>query len=315
MQILHVGTGDFIPQISSYHQYLFASLWSGQLLNSQTATGNSVVSSAGAQHNADAGCLCVKKTWLSRPCVSFAHFSKPVISGPSDCIIRKPSFYETVLKSQYWTTLDWRKPLRPHRSASDIGTLTAQWQVLQVGPSKNHFVPRNNGTIIRSLRQGTTRVSPICWVMAQHFPGDLKKRKRQNWLRRVVQYLGSPHMTENWTFGMTAKTTSNYKNWVRKKKRLSSGAALLSGRRAQQTIGPGSVFSGGRGLTWEAVITGRVRVAACRLHVRLSLCGQHALWGATPDWGPALWRPCHPSLPSSPPTSASIYAPGVAHLR
>lgn len=84
---------------------------------------------------------------------------------------------------------------------------------------------------------------------------------------------------------------------------------------------PGTVLAGGRRLTWEAVITGRVRVAACRLHVRLSLCGQHAHWGATPDWEPALWPHHHPSEPPSPlspHTSASIFAPGlagVAHLR
>lgn len=67
----------------------------------------------------------------------------------------------------------------------------------------------------------------------------------------------------------------------------------------QQTVSAGRGSAGGRRLTWEAVITGWVRVAACRLHVRLSLCGQHTLWRATPDWVPALWPHRHPSLPSS----------------
>lgn len=155
--------------------------------------------------------------------------------------------------------------------------------------------------------------------MAQHFAGGSKKRrrkkrKRQNWLQRVVQYLNSPHMTPR--IGHVEWLQRICNNILNKKQIIKKWIIVPSsvdrcGVRQTVRGWPGTVLAGGRRLTWEAVITGRVRVAACRLHVRLSLCGQHAHWGATPDWEPALWPHHHPSEPPSPPppTHQHLYSP------
>lgn len=111
--------------------------------------------------------------------VSTGFYIHVLSANVSKLVITELRLYH--LKKQYKESIFNKAGLKETSQLSPVCsdvTLTAQTASFASWPLKDNFVPRTIRPSLGAYSSETTLVSPICWVMAQDFPWDSKKKKK-----------------------------------------------------------------------------------------------------------------------------------------